>query len=340
MISATVYFGAQDGTYKISATKNMEVPPSLAYQAAQDYKQWMVWGPWMELDPNIQIALNDTTTGLNGGYQWKSDHPDIGKGALKTKSLEENKSILQDISFDMPYGSLDGEMFWNFEPLDTPNTVAVTWGIQGELGLLDKMYAALKPSSTQTKTKDLYEQGLLSMEQTILAAMKQHTVSFDGLSEYGGGYYMYVTAASNRAGLSAKMGPMLAQVNNYMQSNKIVSTGMPFTIYNQIDETTGNLIFSTCIPVKERVIPVATSAVLCGYMPPLTAIKTTLRGNYDHLEEAYQAGYDYIYQKGLTIDGKNPIFEIYVTDPGEEPNPANWITEVYIPIETPWETIN
>ena len=26
-------------------------------------------------------------------------------------------------------------------------------------------------------------------------------------------------------------------------------------------------------------------------------------------------------------------FEIYTTDPGDFPNPADWITEIYIPIE-------
>jgi len=35
------------------------------------------------------------------------------------------------------------------------------------------------------------------------------------------------------------------------------------------------------------------------------------------------------------VDPSRDMFEIYTNDPGMEPNPANWVTEIYIPVLTP-----
>lgn len=339
IISGAVYFGAQDGKFNIVATRTLNVPNQVAFQLVNNLETWKQWGPWMEMDPNIKIELGDSLIGSGAHYSWDSDHPDIGSGSILTLNSLENEAIAQEITFPHMFGAGTHQMNWNFSPEQNGMQTTISWGIQGELSILEKA-AAFFSRDSKSPTQALYETGLVSLEQHALSLMEKYSVQFDGIVEYGGGYFMYVTSASDRAGLSAKMGPMLGEISGYMQSNKIASNGMPFTIYNQVDATTGNMIFSSCIPVKERVITAAGSSVLCGYMAPLTAIKTTLTGHYDNLEAAYNKGLAYITEKGLIQDPANPLFEVYTSDPGEDPNPANWITEVYIPILTPQETIN
>src|SRR5690606_10318715 len=108
--------------------------------------------------------------------------------------------------------------------------------------------------------------------------------------------------------------------------------GNPFTIYNQIDNANNTVIFSAGIPVREQVITPEGSPVVCGFMEPVSTVKTTLKGNYNHLAETYTKTREYIEKNGLQIDPERKIFEVYITDPEEVPNPANWVTEVYIPI--------
>ena len=74
-------------------------------------------------------------------------------------------------------------------------------------------------------------------------------------------------------------------------------------------------------------------------MEPVKAVKVSLKGNYEHLSEAYTKGRQYIDKNGHQIDPDRKMFEVYVTDPGEVPNPANWLTEVYIPIITAPEPV-
>ena len=42
--------------------------------------------------------------------------------------------------------------------------------------------------------------------------------------------------------------------------------------------------------------------------------------------------YNVCYTKLLRIKGAD-LFELYLTNPNEEPDPSKWITEVYIPVE-------
>jgi len=252
----------------------------------------------------------------------------------------QNKSINQLITFKTPLGESSSDVYWTFEPTENGEQTNVTWGMKGEFSLMEKVFMAFNSEPFEETMQTMYANGLEKLEQTTKSSMEEYTVTFDGISEYGGGYYMYVTASTTQAGLSSKMAPMLGKVANYMKTNSIAHSGMPFTIYNYVDAAAGTMIFSTAIPVKERIIVTAQSDVLCGYMPPLTAVKTTLMGNYNYLDKAYERGLQYIQEKGLTIDPQHPMFEIYVSDPGNIPNPSNWQTQVYIPIVAPQETIN
>ena len=73
----------------------------------------------------------------------------------------------------------------------------------------------------------------------------------EGIKEHGGGYYMFTTAATKLGDIGSKMAPMMDKVSAFMQQNKIMIAGMPFTIYNDWDEVNGTVIFSTALPVNE-----------------------------------------------------------------------------------------
>lgn len=64
-----------------------------------------------------------------------------------------------------------------------------------------------------------------------------------------------------------------------------------------------------------------------------------MKGNYKHLPEAYTKGRQYMEENDLQADPNGKMFEVYVTDPEETPNPANWLTEIYIPIITAPEPV-
>jgi effector-binding domain-containing protein len=87
------------------------------------------------------------------------------------------------------------------------------------------------------------------------------------------------------------------------------------------------------VPVTDKVITDADSGIQTGMLKPFTALKTTLKGNYDKLEEAWTTAMKHIADNGIKEVPTNPYLEVYQTDPMTVVNPADWITEIYIPVE-------
>jgi effector-binding domain-containing protein len=335
LIGGTIFFGIKEGNFNVSSSKEMEAPMGMIYKTVNEYRSWEDWGPWMEMDPNVKLTYSDTTYGSGASYSWDSEHPEVGNGTIRTIDVEENSSIKQEIIFETPLGDSKSDVYWVFEPVENSTKVKVTWGMKGEHNFLEKVFISFQSEPFEQSLKSMFDKGLGNLEINLLNEMKNYSIVVDGIKQHGGGYYMYTTAASKISEIGSKMAPMFGSVSDFMNKNKITFGGMPFTVYNQIDEVNSTVIFSTCIPINERVITPVGSSVLCGYLEPSRSLKTTLKGNYNYLEEAYQKARSFMKENNLSADITSPMFEVYANDPDLVSNPAEWITEIYIPLEDP-----
>jgi effector-binding domain-containing protein len=104
--------------------------------------------------------------------------------------------------------------------------------------------------------------------------------------------------------------------------------GPPFLLmHDVIDEETDGEI--------ELAFPVATpfegaGDVRCEELPAATVAWTLHRGPYDEVGPAYHTITGWIQEHGHEIVG--PPREMYLSDPGETPDPADYLTEVQFPI--------
>lgn len=154
------------------------------------------------------------------------------------------------------------------------------------------------------------------------------------MTQYGGGYYVYSTTAASLDAIPQKVNQLMPSVISYMEQNNITKAGRPMTIYNRYDQVNQTAIISCAMPTTTRVIVPENSNVLSGFMPAQTVIKTTLKGNYKNLNEAIAEGMKYVTDNGYEIPDDSSVFAIYVNDTEEVPNPAEWLTEIYIPIRS------
>lgn len=336
LIGGAIYFATKDGSFDIAKSKTINAPAEVIYNNVKDFKNWEAWGPWMTEDEAIEINYAEKTEGEGASYSWKSE--EMGDGSMKTLKVIPNKEIDQEITFNTPVGDSRSNVYWKFVDGETPNTTKVTWGMKGEHSFMEKVVMSFSTEDFETAVGIMFTQGLDTLAQVVTEEMKKFTINVDGIAQHGGGYYMYNTTAAKQSDIGAKMSDMMQQVIGFMEANNIQASGKPFTRYNSIDEANGTVIFSTCVPVRDRVITPEGSTVVCGFMEPVTALKTTLKGSYDNLPKAYAASQEYMTQNGLKPHPTAKMFEVYVTDPEEIPNPANYVTEIYIPITNPAQT--
>ncbi len=321
VIGSAIYIATLESEYNIKQSRIIKAPAEVIFDNINDYKNWQYWGPWLELDSTIVASYPEVTSGVGASYTWTGKD---GIGSIKTISIIPNKEIIQQIDFGT--GSTP-EVYWEIKNTDTGNEV--TWGMRGNSSFGEKVYW-LTQGGIEKNMIPMYNRGLELLEQHILKEMDKHSFNIIGEVDYGGGYYLYQTTSCKINVIDKKMAEMFPVVIKFMEDNSIEASGKPFLLTHNWDETNKTTMFSTCIPVKERII--TTDDVLTGFLKPQKTFKTIFKGSYTYLNKAWEVAYKSLTEKGHTeLDGGEP-FEVYTIGPNDNPNPAKWVTEIYIPI--------
>lgn len=138
---------------------------------------------------------------------------------------------------------------------------------------------------------------------------------------------LFVRLRAGRHEIANAIGEGLGKAFPYSQRLGLAIAGRPFTRYL----STGPGLFSI-----EVGMPVATASqgegvVEAGTLPAGPVAVATHAGPYDQLSETYAALERWIESNGYRIGGAP--WESYITDPADHPDPADWRTEVYWPLE-------
>jgi len=329
-IGVSVYFGTQDGSFSVKESKEINAPVTLVFNEVKDFKNWEQWASWMK-DKKIKIHYPDQTSGEGASYSWKSN--EFGDGEIKTLSVIPEKSISQKIAFKGDPVENGFPVTWTFEPDESGTKTKVSWAIEGDLGLFEKICFAMQNKTMQQNLSEMYTQSLNNLDSVIQKDMTAYSITIEGITQHSGGFYLYTTAASKQSELGVKIPQMLAQIENFTEQNSITANGNFFMLYHQWDELNHTAIFSVCVPTAEHIVVPENSDVLTGLLPVNTVLKTTLKGNYNYLSEAWETSQQRITDNGWKIDQTKPAIEMYPVKLPDEINPARWVTEIYIPLD-------
>jgi len=332
VIGSSVYFGTKDGKFDISENKIINAPPQVIFNIVMDFKSWQNWGPWMVIDPNVKINYSAQTKGNGASYAWSSEKQEIGDGSILTIKEIPSKEIQQEISFKTLLGNTKNDLYWYFEPGESINQTKVVWGMKGQQTFMEKVFMSLKEEDMQEGIRKMFQDGLSNLEAVVLQEIEKFSVKIDGLIQYEGGPYMYTTSTAKKNEVHDNFLSNLEIISSFMAKNNIPKTGDPFIIYNEMKSQSENIIFSTCIPTIEKIASPIDSSVHKAELNSLTALKISLKGNRNHLDEVYAEANKFISMNQLTIDSVAHIFEVHISDSTHVSIPNELITEIYIPI--------
>ena len=329
VVAGAIYIATLDNSYDVTRAKVMKAPLEVVFNNVNDYKNWPSWSPWLEKDTLAQLTYGEIESGKGASYSWKSDNKNVGEGSMETIDATSLESINQRMKSIAPWES-ESNIYWTFRPVE--DSTEVTWGIKGELGFGEKAYISLK-GGMDKMVGPYYEKGLLKLDSVLQVNMKKYSIDVNGITTRGGGYYLYNTTSCKMDEMSKKITEMMPIVAMYIEKNKITMAGPPFTLYHQFDPENNAVIFSCAVPVTEKVITDKDSGIQTGMLKPFKAVKTTLKGDYENLIEARETAYKFLTENSLEPLVGTPSLEVYLTAPMSSPNPANWLTEIYIPVK-------
>ncbi|WP_047547557.1 SRPBCC family protein [Psychroserpens sp. Hel_I_66] len=325
-IGFAIYIAVQPNEYEFNRSRIIKAPTPVAYNTVNDFKEWPRFSPWIEQDKNAVLAYKDTTSGVGAGYSWEGE--DLGIGSMKTIDVLDNKMIEQEIEFVEPMES-KSNIVWTFEPVE--EGTKVTWAMKGKQDFMTKAYVAFAGSIEKNTAPD-FERGLFKLDSIVKADMSKYTIDVEGITQHSGGFYIYNTTSAKMEDFKQKMQEMMPQVGGYAISNNITMAGKPFVIYHKWDLENNTVMFSCCVPTTSKIIT-SDPNVLTGQLEPFKAVKTTLKGDYSNLQEAWDKAMAYVKNNNLIQLETGIAIESYIKGPDDSPNPADWLTEIYLEVE-------
>lgn len=136
-----------------------------------------------------------------------------------------------------------------------------------------------------------------------------------------------------RAEIAAAIGAALPKVFLHAQQRGVAITGYPITRY--LETSVGLVTFETGMRVTAHsgdwTVAYGQGEVLAETLPGGHAAATIHCGPYDRLQDAYAAIEEWIAANGFRQNGSP--WEAYLNDPADHPNPQDWKTEVYWPLQ-------
>ena len=326
IVSGALYLGTLDGKYDVSRSRSINADPVVVYNDLNDYKNWKDWGPWFEEDSTLAVQYESNTTGEEAGDSWASDQD--GGGRMRTLKTDPPNRLDQEIFFNTPFGEMRSSVYWIIEKSETGTNL--TWGIKGEMPFLTRFMA----SNMESQIGPMQERGLELFDENIQRKLRIFSVDHLGVVDYSGGFYLYLSTSTKISEIEIKSQEMIRKIEEYVENNSIRVTGSPFVLYHKFDEENGTSMFSVAYPIAERIITEKGSDLLTGYMERGKYSKSVLKGSYENSAAAWQEAYGAAEDlRGYTILHTGEPFEVFVNSPDNTPNPAELITEIYIPVQ-------
>lgn len=131
----------------------------------------------------------------------------------------------------------------------------------------------------------------------------------------------------------SEIGPLCAevlpQVSGWLGDKGLQRDGMPITVYHSLDRKTGEFDLQPGGFVDEAVE--SEGDFTAGVTAAGDAAHAVHAGPYDTLGETWGALWEWIAAQSRTVS--QPAWEVYVTDPGDHPDPEDWRTEIFIPLD-------
>ena len=82
----------------------MRGTPADVFPYANDFRKFVTWIPWTELDPNQKTEYSDPSAGVGAWYTW-SGNDDVGSGRMDLLSAEPTK-VVHKLTFVEPFESV------------------------------------------------------------------------------------------------------------------------------------------------------------------------------------------------------------------------------------------
>lgn len=322
VLIAAVLSSCSPTEYEVSREIIIEAPAPLVFDQVNIHKNRDAWSPWEAMDPNMTKTYEGPESGAGAIYKW-TGNDSVGTGSLTILESDPSTYIKSELTFTAPWESTS-TIEWHFEEVE--GGTRAKWVNKGSLpGYLfwmgtedmeEMMGPDFEKGLTQLKkvSEDKTADSKLPSQvlETTVAAMNYYYVekeiAIEEMSEdiFSEGYETIFEYLGEDAGGVKE--PL-------------------FAVFHEWDEENDRTRFEIAIAVDSDKPGKGKVKKGVTYKGPVAM--RFFQGPYDEFDKVHEELHQYIEENGLQFAGSP--WESYVVGPGEDPDPKNWITEIYYP---------
>lgn len=317
------------GQSKIHVERSTMINASAAtvYNEINTLTHWKSWSYWDNLDPKMQSTYEGPESGVGAKHIWKSENDSVGNGSLTITKSEPYTFVETTLEFEGMGTSVGG---WKIK--DTTGAVHVTTYMDMEIGFLfrpmmmfmdmdemlgedfEKSLKGLKDHCESLPSPEMTAE--LNIEATTMPAMK----------------IMYIADSADEKTIGQKLEASYATIQSEMAKQGLVQNGSVLAIYNKVEKhADGSMHFWMDIGIPVDKEGKNAGNVKYKETPGGNMVRGDHYGPYETTPASHEAMDKWMVKNGETVTG-GP-WEVYVTDPGTEPDQAKWLTQIYYPVQ-------
>lgn len=301
----------------------IDAPRSTVFPYAQYLEQQSRWSPWSQLDPNMKTTLTGIDGTVGAASAWEGNK-DVGTGAQTLILVQPNERVETQLQFIEPFESTADA--WIALKDAEGDATEVTWGFRSPMPFPSNIFGMIMGMKKQMD-KD-YTGGLKNLKALVeKEAAAAPALKVTESTATAPRYYVGIRETVAIPQLSERMALHFPKVAQALAAAGIELDGMPSGLYFSWDEAAQTTDFAAAMPVKSKV---EVKGFTTFELPAGTRLSVDYYGPYEKIAPAHEAIDAYIQRKQWQQGA--PVVEEYITDPGQEPNPAKWLTRVTYPV--------
>lgn len=325
-IGGAILISTDKGEFTIINTKTVQAPKSMVYDAL---KNWDTWGEWHKRwteDPTTSLSSNEEV------LEWASNNKIYKKGIATFSKKIPYKTLEFDTEIEAGTGTLTQFNTINLKELGEFQT-EVTWETEIKLSFWPKLEMRLGRGSHYLNSEtELFISSLSTLDSLLNDRMNQHNSEVMGITLLPERNYIHVATASNKDNFIATARKKIKRLYDYTERYGIPVKGAPIVIIHKRENNNRNYLFSVALPLPdEYALNLEDPEIVIGAFEARSALKTSLKGNYKYWEETLDLGVNYLEQQGFDVPLEEGIILKWTNYKDLPVNPAEWLTEIYIP---------
>ncbi|MBF4465361.1 SRPBCC family protein [Flavobacterium sp. LC2016-12] len=322
LVALTVFVATQKGIFSVERSKVINSPRATVYNYVNDFRNYEDFESWSVEDPTMRMTFPNKTAGNGASFYWEGSE---GKGNAITLKTKEGESIQQKMNFD----GTAADVNWTFKDTLAGKT-KVTWKAKGTMSFLFKIYTALNGGSDNI-IGTISEKSLANIDKNLDYETRTYAIKVNGVVKKIETPYIKQTFTSEISKVNKNARIVIPKLIEFSETNSLSTNGKPFIIYHTYDTASGLAKISICLPINKEISTSAGSDITAGKLNGFEAVKTTLKGDYIHTNEAIAKTTAFINNEKIIPDLSWSHLEILTISKLDTKSPSKLMTEIYFP---------